>query len=168
MNSIENNLQQSLTTIKGASFSETSLKQFEIIQKQVKTVFLSNVSDDNEKLLAINVYNELLNKLQFFITQFKNKEIIPNNNELKAAKDFLVATRDTTQELLNKYPNDDKVKKLTQLTPIISQAITSIQKKIDESNNPNGSTTPPGPTTPPQPSQNTPPKTNNDKEPSHF
>ena len=82
---IENSLNSLSQTIDSANFSEKSLQ---ILEKHAE--LLRNLLLDLElgggiwKLTAIGVYTKILEKLEYFAGQVKDKVIVPNDKELKS------------------------------------------------------------------------------------
>jgi hypothetical protein len=132
--SLENEriLNSIIEEIDKASFSKTSLNFFKGIPKTMKSILKFSGSSDNEKVLAAQVYGKLLSKFSSFGKEIKNKQIIPNKEELNSCEEVIDNFYNSNEELLRDIPETAAAMKITKVQSVLSTLKTIIQQMKSE------------------------------------
>jgi hypothetical protein len=130
--SAEATLLSALQEIKKASFSKTSLEFFAKVPETTTLILKTRVSGDNEKILATQVYLELLNKLSYFAQKIAKKEITPNEEELEACEKCIDAIYNSNEELLRDAPEVATTLKISKFQTTLLDLKKTVQEKRNE------------------------------------
>jgi len=129
---LEQTLRETIQELDRASFSKTSLKFFKEIPKTTSLVLKTSSSNDNEKLLAVQVYGKFFEKLGSFSKEIKAKKIVPNKEELNESKEVIDIVYESNKELLNTAPEIASAIKINEIQPVLSDLKLAIQQMKNE------------------------------------